>query len=365
MADNSTKQESLDLEDGSSCQAKEPEETKRYRRCKTTPSSGPDTGSIEDCSSLPKEKDGSSPPQKEDGARQAKELFKEFRPSFKLVGLLLFVYLLLGVLAFYFVMDQITGKRTNRVLDAFYFTVVTMTSVGYGDLSPNSDATKLLACAFVFVGMGIIGLFISRAADYLVEKQEMLFFKALHMHLQGTEAKMLREMQAKRIKYKFYTGALLLVATIVAGTVFLWKVEKLSLVDSFYSVTATLTTLGYVHQSFSSTIGRIFAIFWIITSTIIMAQFILYLAELYTERRQKKLTKWVLTRKITTMDLEAADLDGDRQVGPAEFVIYKLKELGKISQEEISSFLELFDKLDVDQSGTLTGHDLTLAQAAQ
>jgi len=60
--------------------------------------------------------------------------------------------------------------------------------------------------------------------------------------------------------------------------------------------------------------GPVFAIFWIITSTIILAQFFLYLAELYTERRQKMLAKWVLNRRITTMDLEAADLDGDRQV---------------------------------------------------
>ncbi|KAK3149316.1 hypothetical protein QOZ80_3AG0215730 [Eleusine coracana subsp. coracana] len=283
MADNSIQQALL--EDAPNMpKRKSSEGTKRFRRCRSTPSTDPDKSSMEGGSS-----------------RQAKELFKEFRPSFKLVGLLLFVYLLVGVIIFYLVMDQISGKRTNRVLDAFYFTIVTMTSVGYGDLSPNSNATKLLACAFVFVGMAIIALFISRAADYLVEKQEMLFFKALHMNMQGAEAKMLKAMEANRIKYKFYTAAF----------------------------------------------------------------FILYLAELYTERRQKILTNWVLTRRITTMDLEAADLDGDRQVGAAEFVIYKLKELGKISQEEISSFLEEFDKLDVDQSGTLSAYDLILAQPAQ
>ncbi|KAK3146051.1 hypothetical protein QOZ80_3BG0260860 [Eleusine coracana subsp. coracana] len=347
MADNSIQQALLE-DTPNMPKRKSSEGIKRFRRCRSTPSTDPDKSSMEGGSS-----------------RQAKELFKEFRPSFKVVGLLLFVYLLVGVIIFYLVMDQISGKRTNRVLDAFYFTIVTMTSVGYGDLSPNSDTTKLLACAFVFVGMAIIALFISRAADYLVEKQEMFFFKALHMNMQGAEAKMLRAMEANRIKYKFYTAGMLLVITVVTGTVFLWKVENLSLVDSFYSVCGTITTLGYVDKSFSSEKGRVFAIFWIITSTIIMAQFILYLAELYTERRQKILTKWVLTRRITTMDLEAADLDGNRQVGAAEFVIYKLKELGKISQEEISSFLEEFDKLDVDQSGTLSAYDLILAQPAQ
>ncbi|CAL4935995.1 unnamed protein product [Urochloa decumbens] len=214
-------------------------------------------------------------------------------------------------------------------------------------------------------GMAIIALFISKAADYIVEKQEVLFFKALHMNMKGCEAKILKAMETNRIKYKFYTVALLMAMVVVSGTLFLWKVEKLSLVDSFYCVCATITTLGYGDKSFSSKLGRVFAIFWIIMSTILMAQFFLYLAELYTERRQKMLAKWVLNRRITTMDLEAADLDGDRQVGAAEFVLYKLKELGKISQEEISSFLEEFNRLDVDQSGTLSTYDLTLAQTSQ
>lgn len=324
------------------------EGAKRFRRCRTTPKSDTDKKPELNGSALP-----------------AKELFKDIRPSFRLVGLLLFVYLLVGGGVFYLVMDQISGKRTSRVIDALYFCIVTMTSVGYGDLVPRSDATKLLACAFVFTGMAIIALFVSKSADYLVEKQEVLFFKALHMNMKCGEAKLLRAMETNKTKYKLYTAALLLVTTIVAGTVFLWKVEKLSLVDSFYCVCATITTLGYGDKSFSSKLGRIFAIFWIITSTIIVALFFMYLAEVYTERRQQMLAKWVLTRKTTTTDLEAADLDSDRHVCAAEFVLYKLKELGKINQEDISSFLDEFDKLDIDQSGTLSSYDLTLAQSGQ
>jgi len=199
-------------------------------------------------------------------------------------------------------MDQMSGMRTNRVLDALYLVIVTMTSVGCGDLVPNSDTTKLLACAFVFTGMAIVGVFISKLADYLVEKQEV-FFKAP----QG-EAKMLSAVDTNKIKYKFCTVALLLVMDVIARTVFLWKVEKLSLVDSFYCV-------FYGDKSFPSKFGRVFAICWIITSTVITAQFFQYLGEYYIERRQKMLIKWVLTRRMTTMDLEQADLDGDRQVG--------------------------------------------------
>jgi potassium channel subfamily K len=48
----------------------------------------------------------------------------------------------------------------------------------------------------------------------------------------------------------------------------------------------------------------------------------------------------------------------------AEFIIYKLKEMGKISQEDISLIMEEFEDLDVDQSGTLSASDIMLAQSS-
>ncbi|CAI9787782.1 unnamed protein product [Fraxinus pennsylvanica] len=94
-------------------------------------------------------------------------------------------------------------------------------------------------------------------------------------------------------------------------------------------------------------------------------RFFCYIAELNTESRQKDLVKWVLTRRTTNVDLEAADLEGDGIVGAAEFVLYKLKEMGKINQEDILLFMDEFENLDFDQSGTLSGCDLKLAQPAQ
>lgn len=43
---------------------------------------------------------------------------------------------------------------------------------------------------------------------------------------------------------------------------------------------------------------------------------------------------------------------------PAEFVLYKLKEMGKIGEEDVSAIMDRFRALDVDNSGTLTADDL-------
>lgn len=235
----------------------------------------------------------------------------KLHPSFKQVAILLALYLGVGTVTFLLVRNQIEGKKTNGFLDAVYFCIVTMTTVGYGDLVPDSNLTKLLACAFVFTGMALIGLILSKAADYLVEKQEILLVKALHMsHKVGT-TEILKEVETNKVRYKCLTVFILLLLLIIIGTIFLATVEKLDLVDAFYCVCATITTLGYGDKSFSTEVGRAFAVIWILASTITLAQFFLYVAELNTERRQKALANWVRTRKMTSVDLEAADIDDD------------------------------------------------------
>ncbi|KAK6269505.1 hypothetical protein POUND7_006610 [Theobroma cacao] len=296
---------------------------------------------------------------------RSESIFGSLHPSFKKVAIFLTVYLGVGTICFYMVRNQIRGEKTNGILDAVYFCVVTMTTVGYGDLVPNSNLTKLLACAFVFTGMALIGLVLTKAADYLVEKQETLLVKALHMHQKVGQLEILKEIENNRIKYKFYMALILLIVLILTGTIFLSKVENLDLIDAFYCVCSTITTLGYGDKSFSTEGGRIFAVFWILAGTICLAQFFLYIAELNTEKRQRALVKWVLCRRMTNVDLEAADLDDDGVVGAAEFVLFKLKEMGKICQDDILLIMEEFEELDVDQSGTLSASDINLAQSVE
>ncbi|KAL2944109.1 Two-pore potassium channel 1 [Bienertia sinuspersici] len=144
------------------------------------------------------------------------------------------------------------------------------------------------------------------------------------------------------------------------------KVEELDFVDAFYCVCCTITTLGWVMVIVVLIEGgRIFAVIWILMITICVAQFFLYLTEMHTEKRQKHLVYQVLTRQMTNVDLEAADMDDDGAVNAAEFVLYKLKEMEKITGEDISLVMEEFEELDVNQSGTLSVSDLALAQSSE
>lgn len=322
---------------------------RRFRRCKSAPLPefvpGNVNGNVGE-STLPR----------------PKSILDNLHPSIKKVGIFLFFYLIIGTICFYLVRNQLSGKKTNGVLDSVYFCIVTMTTVGYGDLVPNSTTTKLLACGFVFSGMALVGLVLSKGADYIVEKQEVILVRAMNIHRKVGQPELLKELETNKVRYKCVVAFIILLVSLVVGTIFLAIVENLDIVDAFYCVCSTVTTLGYGDKSFSTKAGRVFAIFWILSSTLCLAQFFLYIAELNTENRQKELVKWVLTRRMTNVDLEAADFDDDGEVGAAEFVIYKLKEMGKINQEDISLVLEEFESLDFDQSGTLSPSDLLLSQ---
>ncbi|KAL5724596.1 hypothetical protein ACHQM5_007836 [Ranunculus cassubicifolius] len=289
---------------------------------------------------------------------KSKSLLPKCHPSLVKVLVALTFYLIVGFVCFYIFKDQIKGKKTNRGVDSIYLIISTMTASGYGDLVPNGVAIKLLVCALVFGGMALIGLVVSKAADYLVEKQEVLLVKALHFSEEVSEAELLKEIKTNRAKYKLLVTSVGLLILMIIGTLFLYKVEGLDFVNSFYAVVCLMTTLGYGDKTFNTVGGRVFAIFWILSGTICVAQFFLYIAELNSEKRRQSLVQLVLKRRMTGTDLAKADLDNDKLVSANEFIIYKLKEMEKISEEDIALLMEEFQHQDVDQSKTLSPSDI-------
>lgn len=46
-------------------------------------------------------------------------------------------------------------------LNAYYFSVITLTTVGYGDLTPHTPFGKIFTTFYVLIGVGIITTFIT------------------------------------------------------------------------------------------------------------------------------------------------------------------------------------------------------------
>ena len=82
------------------------------------------------------------------------------------LGLWLMFPLLFVLLAAISWLGRIVGKREGwSRLDSFYWAFVTATTLGYGDLRPANNRSKLLAILIAFLGLILTGIVIAVAVQ--------------------------------------------------------------------------------------------------------------------------------------------------------------------------------------------------------
>ena len=57
-------------------------------------------------------------------------------------------------------------------IDAYFFTVVTLSTVGYGNIVPVTAAGKIGTTIFIFVGLGVFAVAIQQFGSFAVKKRE-------------------------------------------------------------------------------------------------------------------------------------------------------------------------------------------------
>ncbi|KAK6147741.1 hypothetical protein DH2020_018653 [Rehmannia glutinosa] len=257
-------------------------------------------------------------------------------------AILLLIYLSLGVVIYSFNREHFSGIETHPVVDALYFCIVTMCTIGYGDIAPLTPLTKIFACVFVLVGFGFIDILLSGVVNYVLDLQENMILAGIKAAPQN------RQQQAQnphfsarnyivdvakgrmRIRLKVSLALGVVVLCIGIGAMILYFVEHLNWVDSVYLSVMSVTTVGYGDRAFKTLEGRLI------------------------DKRHRKITNWVLQRDITVEDLLAADINNNGFISKSEYVIYKLKEMGKIREKDILQICDQFNKLDRNNSGKIT-----------
>jgi voltage-gated potassium channel Kch len=58
-------------------------------------------------------------------------------------------------------------------LDSFYFSAVSLTTVGYGDLTPTTNIGKLFTVFYLFIGIGIIASVINNLVKNQAAKKRI------------------------------------------------------------------------------------------------------------------------------------------------------------------------------------------------
>ncbi|WP_407436108.1 ion channel [Treponema sp.] len=88
-----------------------------------------------------------------------------------IAAFIIFVILTIIMLVI-FVSERKTNSHINTLFDAIWYTIVTITTVGYGDITPESVFGRISAITLLVVGVAIFGALSGKFASFLLDRQQ-------------------------------------------------------------------------------------------------------------------------------------------------------------------------------------------------
>jgi voltage-gated potassium channel len=95
---------------------------------------------------------------------------------FELYNLAIFLGFLvfIGSTGIYLFEHEANSGQVRNLFDAAYWAIVTVSSVGYGDIAPQTTGGRLVAMALILTGLGVLSIFISIIVSAFSDKMQDL-----------------------------------------------------------------------------------------------------------------------------------------------------------------------------------------------
>ncbi|KAJ1284934.1 hypothetical protein BS78_03G243400 [Paspalum vaginatum] len=218
------------------------------------------------------------------------------------------LYISIGVLVYMTNVEGFKGKSTLKLVDGLYFTIISLCTIGYGDIVPCTNFTKVFTCLFLLVGVRFVDLMLNGLLTNVLDKQRTVLLSTMDdSKLNKVFDTYMIDARKKRSRGRM---KVMLALAVVAGTIsfctiIVHEVEGLNWIDSFYLSVISVTTVGYGDKSFSTTGGRLTATVCLLVSTLAVANAFLFLTDLRMDKRNRRTTKWILQKKMDNEPLVA------------------------------------------------------------
>jgi potassium channel subfamily K len=304
------------------------------------------------------------------------------------LALYILVYLLLAVVAYHWIFEDWS------IVDSIYFAVVMFTTIGYGDMSPSTQASQLFTIFFALYGIVILGLFLGIIGEVLVEAQQgavkavreraqkrmMEMFShendaraaaaaaaagAIHV-LESEDDDTVKE-EEQNVEnhlcidiYKALGRMAPILSFVVIAALLIGHAEGWTIITSLYYCVITATTVGFGDEAPQKEWVRLVAIFFMPVAVAVFGEVLGRIAQIYMDRSTQQAEKQFLQRELTLSDIAIMDTDGDGEVSLAEFLSFMLVAMQKVDKESIDDLKNLFQSLDADNSGSLQKEDLLI-----
>lgn len=253
-------------------------------------------------------------------------------------------------------------------VDALYFVTVTLTTVGYGDLLPTTDSSKLVTCGFITIGLLVMGACLTTLTDGLLDKILMVddpddpdeWFDSEPGSSGDCPTECVQKCTSGNPTWRTVLMLLFVfLCCVTGGTLFysLYEDEDMQFVNALYMSVVTVSTVGYGDYSPQSEVGRIIAIVGILFSVLFLARAVGSVFDVQASWKQRQLREQQLKRRITLRDLKKF-ANGDGKLDKSEFILCKLKAQGCFKKADMKRCAEIFDTMDCDKSGFVDKYDI-------
>lgn len=304
-------------------------------------------------------------------------LTRAFKLLYQNLAVAFGVYLLLATVMLNAVLSE--PDFDGNFVNSMYFIAITVTSVGYGDLSPKTTAGKGFMIVFIIVGMGLATLCITKVTDLFLAaqrasvktsqrraeaaiekdmariKQKLGGLTAVDIEKFKQKAREEKPAEDKWLKIAFHPVVVIVINTLIGASV-ISSLEDISFLDGIWWSVVTSTTVGYGDICPQTKGGRIFASFYAFFTIGIFGWAISQLAQSTIDENSEEISD-ASTFKLTAKWL--AKQGGNKgHVDKHDFTRAMLIAMGKATQEDFDKLSTRFDELDINGDGTLDSKDL-------
>jgi len=91
-------------------------------------------------------------------------------PVFR-IGFILFAVILFTMVSFFFFEKDLNNSNIKNLYDSFWYTIVTLTTVGYGDITPVTVLGRIVGLTTMLFGVIFVAAVTGKIASFLVDRQ--------------------------------------------------------------------------------------------------------------------------------------------------------------------------------------------------
>lgn len=272
------------------------------------------------------------------------------------------------------------SREENRdIVTSLYVIVQLMTTVGYGDITPKHNMTRLVTVLFILFSLVFVAHFLNEMVSSTMERLKSAMHKKLLANVESPQSGLRRSITAPIVNWSDATKQVMFASAlfggfVLFGTVFYAIYESCScsyeqtfvagceeksydrcietggkqktLFLSFYMSIVTLTTVGFGDVTPSTMLGRLIGLPWMIFGVAASGLFVASLSAYFFEQAQHE--KMAAAFEVSDVLLDKIDTDREGVMSKAEHHLFYLRANGIVDEDILGQLDTHFDKLSGD-----------------